>query len=62
MENKKEIEALHQATLGKLDEYLKTKSSAGTEHHEKINEAKAKWQSSWSEFLETLVVLEKLEI
>ena len=62
METKKHLEELNKASLEKLDEYIKAKGEAGTEHHEKINAAKAKWQQAWNEFLETLLVLEKIEI
>ena len=62
METNKQFEDLHKATLQKLDDYLKTKEGKGVEDQEKIGAAKDKWQAAWNEFLETLVVLEKLEI
>lgn len=62
MEHKEHLEALNKEALEKLDDYIKTKGDAGAEHHEKINTAKEKWQQAWNEFLETLLVLEKLEI
>ncbi len=62
MEHKEHLEALNKEALEKLDDYIKTKGEAGAEHHEKINTAKEKWQKAWNEFLETLLVLEKLEI
>ncbi|MBP6023320.1 hypothetical protein [Ferruginibacter sp.] len=62
MEHKKHLEALNKEALEKLEEYIKTKGEAGSGHHEKINTAKEKWQQAWNEFLETLLVLEKLEI
>lgn len=62
MEHKKHLEALNKEALEKLEEYIKTKGEAGIEHHEKINTAREKWQKAWNEFLETLLVLEKLEI
>ncbi len=62
MEHKKHLEALNKEALEKLEEYIKTKGEAGTEHHVKINTATEKWQKAWNEFLETLLVLEKLEI
>ena len=62
MEHKKRLEELNQETLDKLDEYVKSKGTAGDEHNEKITSAKEKWQVAWNEFLETLLVLEKLEI
>jgi len=62
MEHKKRLEELNKEALEKLDDYLKAKGEAGAAHHEKINMAKEKWQTSWNEFLETLLVLERLEI
>jgi hypothetical protein len=62
MENTKQLEELNNETLKKLEEYMKTKGSENTEHHDKIETAKDKWQIAWNEFLETLLVLEKLEI
>lgn len=56
------MEELHREAVDKLDEYIKSKGTAAEEHHEKIGTAKEKWQAAWNEFLETLVVLEKLEI
>jgi len=62
MEPKKRLEELNKEALEKLDEYMKTKGEAGAEHHEKISAAKDKWQQAWNDFLETLLVLERLEI
>ncbi|GAB2811594.1 hypothetical protein [Ferruginibacter profundus] len=62
MEPKKRLEELNKEALEKMEEYMKAKGEAGAEHHEKIGAAKDKWQQAWNEFLETLLVLEKLEI
>ena len=62
MEHTKHLEELNQATLVKLEEYMKAKGDAAAEHQEKISEAKDKWQAAWNEFLATLVVLQKVEI
>jgi len=62
MEHKKRLEELNKEALEKLDAYMKAKGAAGAEHHEKINSAKDKWQAAWNEFLESLLVLERLEI
>ena len=62
MEHTKQMEALNQEALHKLEELIKTKGQAGEEHTEKLHAAKDKWQAAWNEFLETLLVLEKLEI
>lgn len=62
MEHKKRLEELNKEALEKTEEYIKTKGSNADEHQQKINTAKDKWQAAWNEFLETLLVLEKLEI
>jgi len=62
MEHTKELEELNKKSLEKIDEYLKTKGNLGGEHHEKLNEAKKKWQSSWTDFMDILMYLETLEI
>jgi hypothetical protein len=62
MEHTKHLEELNKETLAKLEEYMKTKGTGSKENNEKISTAKEKWQASWNEFLETLLVLEKLEI
>ncbi|MEO8764874.1 MAG: hypothetical protein ABI416_11330 [Ginsengibacter sp.] len=62
MEHTQELEALNKQSLEKIDAYLKNKGNLGEEHHEKLNEAKKKWQSSWTDFMDVLVYLETLEI
>ena len=62
MEHKKELDELNKKSLDKIDEYLKTKKNLGKEHHEKLDEAKKNWQSSWSNLMEVLMYLETLEI
>ena len=62
MEHTKKLEELNAETLKKLEEYMQAKGAAGSEHHDTINTAKEKWQTAWNEFLETLLVLERLEI
>jgi len=62
MEHKKELEDLNKKSLEKIDEYLKSKKSLDKEHHEKLDAAKNKWQSSWTDFMDILMYLESLEI
>lgn len=62
MEHKKELEELNKKSLEKIDEYLKTKGNLDKDHHEKLNAAKKKWQSSWTDLMDILMYLETLEI
>ena len=62
MEHKKELEALNKRSLEKYDEYVKSKTNLDKEHHEKLSEAKDKWQSSHAELMKFLMYLETLEI
>ena len=62
MEHKQQMEALNKDALEKLEAYMKTKTTSSSEQHEAIGAAKDKWQAAWNEFLETLLVLERLEI
>jgi hypothetical protein len=60
--HRQHMEDLHKEALGRYDEYMKTKSQLGKEHHEKAEEAKTKWQKAWNELMEALIVLERIEI
>lgn len=62
MEHKKRMEELNKEALEKLEQYIADKGATAGEHHQTISAAKDKWQKAWNEFLETLLVLEKLEI
>ena len=62
MEHTKRLEELNKEVLAKLDEYIKSRGDVAEEHNEKIGTAKDKWQLAWNEFLETLIVLQKVEI
>lgn len=62
MEHKKELDELHQKSLDKIDDYLKSKKDLGKEHHEKLDEAKKKWQATWSDLMDVLMYLETVEI
>lgn len=62
MEQKKILEDLNQKSLEKIEEYLKSKGALKQEHHDKINEAKTKWQNSWNDFMDVLMYLERLEL
>ena len=62
MEHKQLLEDLNTESLRKIEEYLKTKKPLSEEHREKLNKAKNKWQSSWTDLMDVLMVLERLEI
>ncbi len=62
MDHKKELDALNKKSLDKLDQYLKTKNNLGKDHHEKLEDAKKKWQASWSDLMDVLMYLERIEI
>lgn len=62
MEHKKQLEELNKKSLEKIDEYLKSKKNIDAENHERLQKAKEKWQSSWTDFMDILMYLETLEI
>lgn len=62
MEHKKRLEELNQQSLQNLEEYLKSKELLLEEDHTKVNKAKEEWQVAWNKLMETLMVLERLEI
>jgi len=62
MEHKQLLEDLNTESLKKIEEYLETKKNLSDEHREKLHEAKKNWQSSWTDLMDILMVLERLEI
>jgi len=62
MEHSKKLAEIHKEAMEKIDAYLLTQNVAAEKHQQQINNAKDKWQDAWNEFLQTLVVLDKLEI
>lgn len=62
MEHKKILEDLNKESLQKLEEYVKTKEALKEEDHEKLQQSKDEWQTAWNKLMETLMVLERLEI
>ncbi len=62
MEHKKRLEELNNESLQKLEEYLKTKETLLDQNHENVHKAKEEWQIAWNKLMETLMVLERLEI
>jgi hypothetical protein len=62
MDHKNKLEELNQEALAKLEAYMKEKGSADTKAHSDLSSAKDEWQLAWNKLMETLLVLERLEI
>lgn len=62
MEHKLKLEALNKEALEKLNDYLKQHTDKGPEQIDQIHKAKEDWQTSWNKMMETMVMLERLEI
>ena len=61
MEHKNKLEELNKEALEKLEDYMKQKGGTD-EEHSKVHSAKEEWQVAWNKLMETLLVLERLEI
>jgi len=62
MDPKIKLEELNKEALEKLEKYMQDKGSGEGEEHDKVHAAKNEWQVAWNKLMETLLVLEKLEI
>jgi hypothetical protein len=62
MDHKATLEELNKASLLKLEEYMKAKAALKEEDHQKVHKAKEDWQYAWNQLMESLLVLERLEI
>jgi hypothetical protein len=62
MDHKKRLEELHKEAFQNFEAYVKSKGKLEKEHHQKLQEAKANWQNAWNKLVETMMVLERLEI
>ena len=62
MKHKKKLDELHKKSLEKVDDFVKKKGKLKDEEHEKVHSAKEEWQKAWSKLMETLMVLERIEI
>ena len=59
--NREELEKAHQQSLKQYEDYVaKKKITEGDS--EKIKQAKNEWEVAWNKLMETLLVLERLEI
>ena len=62
MDHKQKLEDLNKETLKQFEEFLKSKRQLKQDEHIKVVKASEEWQTAWSKFMETLMVLERLEI
>jgi ribosomal protein L11 methylase PrmA len=62
MDHKEKLEHLNAETLKQFEDYLKSKGQLKDDEHLKVVKAREDWQTAWNKFMETLMVLERLEI
>ena len=62
MDYREQLEKLNTASLKHIEEYLKSKGQLKEDEHLKVVKAKEDWQLAWNKFMETLMVLERLEL
>jgi hypothetical protein len=62
MDHKQELENLNKESLRQIEEYLKAKGQLKEDEHLKVVKAREEWQTAWNKFMETLMVLERLEL
>ena len=61
MGHTKKLEKLNKKSLKRFDKHLKS-GKLKEDDHKKISAAKEEWQLNWAKLMETLLVLERLEI
>ena len=62
MDPKQKLDELNKETVKQFEEYLKSKGQLKDDEHLKVVKAREDWQTAWNKFMETLMVLERLEI
>ena len=62
MDYRQQLEKLNSASLMHIEQYLKSKGQLKEDEHLKVVKAKEDWQLAWNKFMETLMVLERLEL
>jgi ribosomal protein L11 methylase PrmA len=62
MDHKEKLEHLNAETLRQFENYLKSKGQLKDDEHLKVVKAREDWQTAWNKFMETLMVLERLEL
>ena len=62
MYHKQKTEELNKEALKQFEDYLKSKGQLKEDEHIKVVKASQEWQTAWNKFMETLMVLERLEL
>jgi hypothetical protein len=62
MNYRQQLEKLNKESLMHIEEYLKSKNKLKEDEHSQVVKAKEDWQLAWNKFMETLMVLERLEL
>ena len=62
MDPKQKLEHLNEETLKQFEDYLKSKGQLREDEQLKVVKARDDWQLAWNKFMETLMVLERLEL
>jgi hypothetical protein len=62
MDHKQKLDELNKESLKQFEEYLKSKGQLKEDEHLKVVKAREDWQTAWNKFMETVMVLERLEI
>lgn len=62
MDHKQKLDELNKESLKQFEEYLKSKGQLKEDEHIKVVKAREDWQTAWNKFMETVMVLERLEI
>jgi len=62
MDHRQQLENLNKESLKQIEAYLKSKGQLKEDEHLKVVKAKEDWQLAWNKFMETLMVLERLEL
>ena len=62
MDHKQKLEELNKEALKQFEDYLKSKGQLKEDEHIKVVKASQEWQTAWNKFMETLMVLERLEL
>ena len=60
MSDKEELEQMHKRSLLQVEHLINKKPEE--EDHEHLHQLKTDWEVAWSKLMETLLVLERLEI